>query len=377
MLVNRPAKPSGLYFLTDVRLLRDKNTQEETGGCPVFAQWPFGYRTLGRSNWARATRVALWDYGSQVSDTDGARRSVRDFLATEQPAATVVMQTRSKAAAAKDKKQEGADAKGLKTTTCWAALDAPDSLPEMAGTVWDSPYGPVVPLLNPSNHEHVFSELCRRHLQRAHDLATGKVHVFRSPGKVSEPGPEMEAALRHMLKTQGPLAVDIETYSTANLITAINLADGRHSVSVPWDAFPIFPTDEIEPGGDPTLKGLVALLIGSGRPLLFHNYTFDVPRLRDAGLDPCGPIHDTYAMMGIVYRQFPKGLQRACATEFACAPWKSLWHPKAPPGYSKADAEYWTMDPHALRDYGADDAGHTWELGRHLHWKCGLRGLYP
>lgn len=395
LYVDRPKNPNGMCIITDARFKYDKELQEAQGGQPVLREWAFGKAALGQPAWASCTRIALYDY---LEDTEAAptglstkrarthvagmraakRAELLSHLMENKYSIIVVLQTRGAEVKSKD---DFGDAVGLKGTMCWSALDTPDSLPEMAGTVWESPYGRVMGLLNPVNHEYVHGEAIRRHLIGAHGLATGKAQVL-------EPDPDMTGA-NNIIQRHGllgelfcnltkdidtPLAVDIESYSTDNLITAIGISDGVVSVSVPWDSFTPYGTSELELGRSQAQERLVKNILASNCPKIFHNYTYDVPFLEAKGCPVGGTIHDTMALHGIVYKQWRHGLQRACATELLIPPWKSIWHPKHPPsGLSKDDAEWWILEPTALREYNAKDAFYTWHLANALAWKAGVK----
>lgn len=408
MIVDRPQRPNGLCFVTDARLKFDRELQEERGGSPVFSVWGFGNAALGKANWAGVTRVALYDFGEDTEalrpewarwahDWRAAhpkksekqahklalakqrlaiREELREFLRTEKFRCTVVLQTRG---AEQKSKEDFGDAKGLKGTTCWDALGAPDSLVEMSGCVWDSRFGPVMPLINPINYEKVYGELIRRQLRGAWALATGKERVFRpEPAKLYYEPRDTLAGLRHILRSAlagKPVAVDIESYSPQDLITAIGLSDGEYSVSVPWDTFAVYGADRTELGfygaGGPE-EALTREILASGCAKVFHNYTYDVPFLERRGVPVRGALHDTMAMHGVVYKQWRHGLQRATSGEFLIPPWKSEYNPKHD-GLTKDDPESWILDPHALRHYNTLDSWYTWHLAQALAWKVGIK----
>lgn len=399
MIIDRPPNPNGLCLVTDVRLKYDKDLQEEEGGSPVFREWGFGKAVLGRA-WAGVTRIALYDYGADTEaltpewvkelerlcvqypkrkrsalekqvlarQRERIRTELRAHLNEARYPCTIILQTRG---AEQKNKEEFGDAKGLKGTTAWLAMPAPDSLPEMAGCVWESPYGPIMPMLNPINYEKVHGEAMRRQMKGALAICLGHAAVLRPPLIHYEDTEEARTALRRMRGF--PIAVDIESYSTQDLITAIGISDGITSVSVPWDSFTPFGQSEPEPGATPDARALVEELLAADTPKIFHNYTYDVPFLERKGVPVGGVIHDTYAMHGVVYKQWRHGLQRACASELLIPPWKSIWHPKAPPaGLCKDDAEWWILEPLALRQYNAHDAFYTFCLYSALKWKVGL-----
>ena len=411
MIIDRPQSPNGLCFVTDARLKFDRELQEERGGSPVFTAWGFGRAVLGPREWAKTTRIALYDYGE---DTDSLRpewdtwatewlaahpkksakqahklalakqrisirEELREYLRANRFRCVVVLQTRG---AEQKSKEDFGDAKGLKGTMGWDALNAPDSLAEMAGCVWDSPFGPVMPLLNPINYEKVYGELIRRQLRGAWALATGQKRVFApEPAELyfAPDGTQPAALLRILASARAgiPIALDIESYSPQDLITAIGLSDGVTSVSVPWDEFAVYGADRTEPGEagtDSESERLTRQILLTPGPKLLHNYTYDIPFLERRGVAVAGPYHDTMAMHGVVYKQWRHGLQRAVSGEFLIPPWKSLWRPKNPPdGLSKDDAEWWVLEPLALREYNCRDAWYTWHLGQALAWKVGIK----
>lgn len=408
MIIDRPAKPNGLVFVTDARLKYDRELQEEAGGSPVFSTWGFGNAALGKAGWAGVTRVALYDFGENTEALRpewaswakewraahpkksekqahklalskqrlAIREELREFLRKEPFRCAVILQTRG---AEQKSKEDFGDAKGLRGTTCWDALNAPDSLVEMSGCVWDSPFGPVMPLVNPINYEKVYGELIRRQLRGAWALATGKESVFRpEPAKLYFEHKDVLAGLRHILRSARagiPIAVDIESFSPKDLITAIGLSDGEYAVSVPWDTFDVYGADRrelgfLDPGGAEWAMTKEILVLPC--PKVFHNYTYDVPFLARRGVPVAGALHDTMAMHGVVYKQWRHGLQRAVSGEFLIPPWKSTWRPKTPGDLTKDDAEYWVLEPLALREYNCMDSFMTWHLAQALAWKVGL-----
>lgn len=401
LIIDRPANPSGLYIVCDVRFKHDRELEENGKGPAVMREWAFGKASLGRAAWAQTTRVALYDYGSDTETLSAAqeteitslpekkqkkrrkaliaanraakRAELIAFLKAEKPSLIVVIATRG--AEIKMKDEDIGDAKNLKGTMSWDAMHAPDSIPEMAGTVWTSPeVGRVMAMLNPANHEYVWGWQIRNWLLGADAIVRGRMPVL-FPGEsflVSEPGPKLLRSLKAiqaLAEAGSPVSIDIETVPSEDIITCIGLAAGPWAVSIPWDPFPIAGGSKEEPAGPIMAKHLAVSIMASSAPKVFHNGFYDVPFLAKRGMAVGGRHEDTYLLHGVAYRQFRHGLQRAVATEFIPIPWKSE---HADPSYNKSSKAAWTSKPKHLRHYNALDAWYTLRLYEALRLKVGI-----
>ncbi len=397
--VDRPTNPSGLYIVCDCAFKYDKELHENGKGVAVMREWGFGKAALGKA-WGRTTRVSLYQWGEDTetltadqevevasappkkqkalrkrliaANRAAKRAELLQFLNIEKPKLTVVIATRGTEIKMKD--EDIGDAKNLKGTMSWDALHAPDGLSEMAGTVWDSAYGPVMPLLNPANHEDVWGWQIRNCLLGAQALVDGRISVLAPAADklVSEPGPKLLKALKAIQARASaghPVSVDIETVPSEEIITCIGLASGDYTVSVPWDPFPIAGGRKEEPVGPAMAKRLAVAITASGCPKVFHNGFYDVPFLAKRNIPVGGTHEDTMLLHGVAFRQFRHGLQRALATEFVVPPWKSLHHD---PRYNKNTKEAWTANPKHLRRYNALDAFYTLRLFEALKGKVGI-----
>lgn len=378
MFLDSPQDPNRLLFVCDVRLLRDRRLEAKQGGSPVLNEWPFGVACLGKEQWARTTKLALYDYGEKITKAvkDARRLEFLQFLELHGRQFKCIAAMQSRSSEIKVKEDHG-DAQGLVGTHCWATLKAPDRIPDMAGCVWHSKWGRIIGILNTVNYEYVYRELIRRHIRLSLELCSRDIELRPKAISFSRDNTADAMLLRLAVRSeQGhPIAVDIESNSELDLITAIGFSDGIEAVSVPFEAYTIFNTNgEVEPAAKQlTLDRIRKLLNGCGSKL-FHNYTYDVPFLRRKGFEMKGPLHDTMAMHVVVYKQWPHGLQRACAQELAVPPWKSLHVPQYAKRLklTKNDVEWWTGDPLELRRYNCLDAFYTWNLGRSLAPKVGI-----
>ncbi len=398
--VDRPANPSGLYVICDVGFKYDRELMENDKGVSVMREWGFGKAALGKA-WGRTTRVSLYMYGEDTetlapdqctavaalppkkqkaaikrfiaANRAEKRRELLEFLWAEKPKLTVVLATRG--AEIKMKDDDIGEAKNLRGSMCFDALGAPDSLAELAGTVWDShSFGLVMPLLNPANHEYVWGAQIRNWLLGAQAIVDGRMAVMRPAPKfqVSEPGPKLLQALRAIqaLADAGhPVSIDIETVPAEEIITCIGLACGAWAVSIPWDPFPVAGGRKEEPAGPSMAKRLATFIMVGSSTKVFHNGFYDVPFLTKRGIIVGGRHEDTYLLHGVAYRQYRHGLQRAVATEFIVPPWKSEHHD---PAYNKNTKEAWTANPKRLRLYNALDAFYTLRLYEALKVKVGI-----
>ena len=182
-----------------------------------------------------------------------------------------------------------------------------------------------------------------------------------------EVGLTMVAALGAMVGK--PLAVDLEFIPGRDTVTAINLSDGLRAVSLPFHAYTPRGHEQAEPALESYTYGadvheLVGQLLAATTPKYCHNFVADVPRLYKLGFQVGGLIMDTFAAHAIAYPELPHGLQVAAASVARVPPWKSLYKPGDTQGLNRDDADYWTADPLALRDYGAKDAFYTWHLAQ-------------
>lgn len=375
MIVDKPTRPNGLYFVVDSRTRYDREIQEEKGEVQVFKNWAYGVQALGRHAWAGVTRIALFDYLEDATGKDKAARraELTKFLKAERPSMTLLLKPRS--SRSRDKERDIEENKGLKGHQGWIAAHAPDSLEECAGAVIDAPWGPTIGLLNPINNDFSYAELVRRHLLGAYAFATGRTTLVTPPNIAFMPDdPRMWDFVREVsvLGSRGvPISVDIETVPSTKAITAIGLAAGGYAICCPWDSFPIGGGTQMEPEGPPELRRAFADIIASPAPKVFHNgIDFDVPYLHELGYPVGGTIHDTMATCAALSNQWPKGLQKAVAAEFLVPAWKSYHADKR---FDKDDDRAWTSNPPHLREYCAKDAWYDNQLFLVQARKIGLR----
>ncbi len=396
-----------ILLIADVRFKADRDTESESQRREVMHDWKMGRAALGRAGWNKVSRMAVYDYGQDVEVLDAKwsqwaaeqiaspgkkrnpktvykhalshqraelRAAVRQTITDLNPELVFVLQSRSTEVMNKD--NEDAAAVNHSGTLVWSALDHPDGLSACDGSIWgtDRKY---MGILNPSNYEWVHGVRVARALRAGESYVRGRLPILLPDPTLSSwiPDDKMTtvlSALRASSQSGNPIAVDIESYSHKNLITAINLSDGVHNVSVPWDAFAPLGQDWIEPGVLGPHERLVReILLDPTSPKVYHNYAYDVPFLHGRGIMTAGQIHDTMAMHGVLYNQFPHDLQHCVTMEFLAPPWKSLFKPRDPAlaeGVNRHSAEYYILDPLALREYGTNDGFYTAHLFKGL-WR--------
>jgi hypothetical protein len=317
------------------------------------------------------TRIALFDTGAEptVLERAEARRQLQEWLAVHKPKVTLVIPTADV--------DDGGETQ-QSSTVCWHAFSAPDSLANMRGCFYEyAPHQYVVPIFPRSPWLKLLQVWQQAHwLTRAKRVADGFAFLLEPLAMVTEISSETAPALSAM--TNRTIAVDIESIEGTEKVTAIGISDGASAVSVPWDSFRPHGRGEDEKGihdyGESArfiISALHWLLSDKQTVKVFHNHTFDVPRLAAIGLKVGGPIHDTFVASGVAYPELRHGLQHAVAREMACPPWKSLWHPRLK-GITRDDTEFWTCDPVELRRYNARDAYYTYCLAKKLMPRVGV-----
>lgn len=403
MYIYRPKNPNGLLLVCDTSMKYDRDHRAENGGDAVMDKWRFGRAVYGEREWARTTRVSLYQYGEDAAalgmdqaravreepekkrgaltkrliagNRAAKRQALRDFLHAEQFPVTMILESPNAA----DQDKETASKNKTKGTVCWSALGPPDSLPEMSGTVWTSLLGRVVPLLFPRNNGNfVWSAEVRKWMLGSQGLVRGTTSALTPKETVTEPTPEAYSALKKILvqhEAGVPVALDLETFQDRDLITCVGLSIADVSVSVPWEAFQPYGQDYTEAAALPSHAALVQQILNVGAPKITHNgIDFDVPYLRRKGVSVNGKVLDTYLMHGVAHKQLRHGLQRALTTYYMVPPWKSLHLASGAnkSGLTKEDGEFWIQDPKELRGYNAKDAFYTWHLGAALRPKVGV-----
>ncbi len=354
-----------LAVVTDQRLKIDAQLDEHepARGTHVLDTYRAGAEALGR-DWHTAGKFALFEYkqeGVGAKDRVRAKAELLTWLRERDAKVTCVLPTPNMD---DDGGTQDAD------TVCWTAFGAPDSLDNMRGTFYEWEEGRYVIPLFPRSPFLKQLQLWQQTqwFKRALDVAAGEAKLLTCPQKFTVPDMSMVVALEGIHARGLPVAVDIESIEESGTVTAIGVSDGYVSCAVPWESYVAYGRGERERAlgeyewGEWCERHLRNLL-AANTPKIFHNWTFDVPRLREKGFEVGGPIHDTMAAHAIAYPELRHGLQHACASLLNIRPWKSVYHPKLP-GVTRDDIEYWIADPVALLDYNADDAFHTIELAR-------------
>ncbi len=349
---------NGLAVVVDARTKLCK----ETDTVLDLSNWR---RFLGPTEWKRTLKIALRDYGTTPLSTGEAlllRPQITEHLHKHNVTTLCLMQSPN-------------TPNVRQTHSAWNCFGHSGSPYKWAGTVHSVGEFNVAPILNPSNYEDVYEYLIRRWFQQAHAVARGTLKPMPWPRLITEAGDEMAEGMEALCQTTQPVAVDIETNMSRTIITAIGFSDGVHSISVPWHGYHISGTDNEEPslrslrmGRD--IESLALKLMASDQPKILHNGAFDVYELAQHGIELRGFEYDTLIMHRVVYPQFRRGLQQACATEFCLEPYKCLYkHPSRVRGTGE---DVWVSDPKGLRIYNAKDAYVTVQLFNHLRGKCGI-----
>lgn len=355
-----------LVFLTDYRNKTDAQLDaayleaHPSSSCEHVLEFNrLAREALGVNVYRQCRRLALFEHDAEpnAAERKRARYELAAWLDRHKPRTVCVIPN----------EVGGEVSRG--NTLCWQHFGAPDSAGNMRGTFYEFAPGQFVTPL------HSYSSWAKqltihqqaRFIERANRVASDQEELLTCGKKVTTVGEDMWAALIAMRNK--PVAVDIESVESSGIITAIGVSDGDWAVSIPWHRFTPAGRDEPEIGLENygvlgrTIRENLRTILDDATPKFFHNYTFDVPRLREEGFEIAGAIHDTMAAHAIAFPELRHGLQHACADMLPIRPWKSIWHPKMK-GVTRDDEEFWTCDPEALRDYNADDAFHTYHLAR-------------
>lgn len=376
-------KNARILLLCDTRTLANANTDATTPAEPgqqaVQGAWWPGLDVWGERGWEGIARCALFEFGAKVTAElrEQAKRELRAHLRRNKFETIVVLQSRSKAARkVYDENYAKASHNG---TVAWDFFKPPGPIATMSGSFWDTeiPGGKglratVLPLQNPQNVDYVYGAMTVRWLRAVRD----NVPMFLPPADTTHtsPGLKMAAGLRGILgstRAGKPIAIDLETYSTKDLITVIGLSDGVTTCAVPWESFVPHGQTALEPGLCTRAAGeTVREILACARVLMGHNHIrFDLPYLGRKGIhvNPEAFQFDTYLAHGVLLNQFRHGLQQCVSYEFKTPPWKSLHKAHAAEsGLDTDDGEAWIQDPKELRQYNASDTFYTYWLGQRL-----------
>lgn len=318
---------------------------------------------MGRREFSRCTRIALFDYGDKISAYEAGvqRAAFIRYIQEARPYIVLIIPTPSA--------QMGEMSTSVKGTHVWNALHAPDSLQAMRGSLFKLENGTFVRPLFPMARR--VKELQRWAMANwMKDAGSARpLFVKRSTWDVQEI-PDALSAMRGR-----PLALDLEFIPSKGLVTAIGISDGRAAVSVPWDSFYPTGSSRKHPGLAEKTEGTdlkteivrnLQNLLAAPTPKYAHNFVADVPRLERMGHRVGGPILDTFAAHAIAFPELAHGLQTAAASMLDVQPWKSLYKPKSKKHLTRDDEEFWTCDPQKLFDYNCKDAYHTWHLAQRI-----------
>lgn len=357
MLVAKAGQPVVIVTDWQNKSDRDLDLSARREGAHVLHLWRLGRAAIGRGYY-HTTRIALFRHGSTPDrrEVAQARVDLRRYLDDHKPERLVVVPTPDA--------QLGEGASAVTGTICWGALAAPDSLGAMRLAHWQRGPTTVVPI-------YPMARRVKELQMYASAMALQRVTAptIQPAVVVTEVGLPMVAALGDLVGK--PLAVDLEFVPGRDLVTAINLSDGRTAVSLPYHAYTPYAHQEAEPsldsytyGGD--VRELVDQLLAAPTVKYCHNFVADLPRLYKLGFTVGGKVLDTFASHAVAFPELPHGLQLAVASMVNVPPWKSMYKPTVASGVGRDDQEFWVADPLGLRDYGAKDAFYTWHLAQHV-----------
>lgn len=385
---------SPVVVVTDFALESDADyDREHSTSNSVLRLWSAPKRYIRQSRWDGLTKVALFSFNTKFKPPadatakektafrkktgamrDAARAELEAYLRKRKPKLIVVLQTRSQTAR-KNKDIESAEVEGVDGTMCWTSFKAPGSIPTVMGTIFQSPFGPCMGMPNPVNYEFVYDHLIRLWFQGA--LAYGQMgetamlqckEMYYTRDTVTEGLQRVLASAQRGV----PIAFDIESASSQNLITAIGLSDGVCGVSVPWDQFEVAGQHRTEPGRTHEWERLTRQVLATGADKYAHNGVgYDIPFLERRGIPVAGRVVDSFILHALVFKQYRAGLQQAVSQLFLIHPWKDQFKPSA--AYSKDDEDFWTCDPMMLREYNVLDSFFTHHLVTELKWRAGIK----
>lgn len=192
------------------------------------------------------------------------------------------------------------------------------------------------------------------HLDRAWDMANGRLSPWQWPEIITEPGPRMRAVLRDWIKRRTPLGSDVETSGLDPIrdsLLDVGLATNEVAISAPW-----YRLDQNDK--DLILKTLRTC------PQIGQHYSHDVTSF--VNQTPLSInrlvylyLRDTLAAASIVAPRLSHKLGVQMAIEFHAPSWKSE--------FKSVDDDagtnrYVSADPTVRAEYNAKDCVSTWLL---------------
>jgi hypothetical protein len=309
--------------------------------------------------WRSQRRLALFDWHTKPKD-NLAIEQLHQYLTMGHHRCVIVMAPPPVG---------GGDEAGKSGNASWRALKAPDNAKDMQYSFWEPPQYPgltVIPV------PYVW-----KRMKKIQEFLMQRTVLWARRGLVTPPFVGVYGydygAMEETLDAlrDRPLSVDIEAISSMGIIMAIGLSDGERSISVPFDAYPVY-TGTNQTGTEPPLthrviRDKVLALLGANTPKIFHNASFDVPFLRGRNIPVNGNIHDTWAAHVVLFPGVAHGLQQACSMLYPCPPWKSIAKAQwASRGVTPEDPKYWLKTGIELRKYNAQDAYYTALLAKRL-----------
>lgn len=365
-----------ILLVTDTRTLadhkRDIKEKPSLGRHNVMPTWAFGKAVWGY-NWDKqVARLALFDFGAKVTPAmrKAAKEGLNSFLASRKDRYKYILVLQSRSKRAKKAYNDDYTKSSHTGTICWDFFNPPANIASMVGTFWERAGQIILPLQNPQNMDYVYGAMVIRWLTAVRDGVT-PIHPSEAT-TFTESTDGLVWGLSRLLEsaqTGKPIAIDIESFSTQDLITVIGLSDGVHTCAVPWETFRPHGAEEDEPGLCEEYEGdLVRRVLMTAKGIIGHNIIrFDIPYMARKGVKVAGETFDTYLAHGVLYNQCRHGLQQAVSYEFPVPPWKT-WHTHSvtAAGLDKEDPEAWIQNPTELRKYNARDVYYNYIMGMAL-----------
>lgn len=370
-----------VLLLADNRTLGDMRADQHIpkpyGSHTVLEKWGPGVNVWG-SKWKHVARIALFEFGQDVEHLrPHTAQNLSKFFRYRPFEYIIVLESRSKAARRVwDDEFATSDHIG---TVCWRYFHPPASIRDMGGTFWEKRVAGadtiVVPMPNHQNNDYVYRVAYKRWLRAIRN----KRPIFKpDPVHTRQEGQPVGPFLVRLLESAWnglPIALDIESVSSWDLISVIGLSDGETTVAVPWEPFVPRGCTRTEPGYCDAPEGqVVRQILACASEVFVHNgIRFDLPFLARKGVSVWGTALDSYLAHGILLNQFRHGLQQAVSYEFVTPPWKSIQKQSmAKRGDDPDDPESYSTAPAELRAYCAKDVYYTYWLATALKRHGGI-----
>jgi uracil-DNA glycosylase family 4 len=164
------------------------------------------------------------------------------------------------------------------------------------------------------------------YLERAWKLATNTLPEWQWPDfRVGVNDVAIEK-LKAISKQQGPVAFDVESIPTQDLLTCIGFASNEHTVTVPWDSYDtlkygsVAGLDQYGAQGE-RIKALTKEILES-HEIVMHNAMYDVSEMRKRGIN-ITRWFDTLLAHAVCYQPLLHNLEDVALQYLHCERWKS------------------------------------------------------